>query len=91
MLEGGCMDREAVICLLQEIARDRGIPRNIRDSLEDSINVLNSDNFNQEAIASVESILEDASNDHNVAAHARTNIWNIMSTLEEMKSKNQSI
>jgi len=79
------MKKNEVIDLLQDIIKDRGIPRNIRDSLEDSINILNGKDSSQEKIAYIESILEDASNDHNVAAHARIHIWNAMSTLEEMK------
>ncbi len=80
------MKDDKIVVLVQEIIKDRGIPRNIRNSLEESMNILNGKNSNQEKIAHIESILDDASNDHNMAAHTRTHIWNIMSMLEEMKN-----
>jgi len=80
------VERQAVIEMLEEILNDRGVPRNIKSSLEDSIRILNGTGAEEEKIAHVTSMLDDASTDPNVSAHTRTRIWNVVSTLEEINN-----
>jgi uncharacterized protein (UPF0147 family) len=73
--------------LLQDIMDDRGVPRNIKASLEESISILNGSDSEEEKLASIISILDDASADPNLSFHARTKIWNMVSVLESVKQE----
>jgi len=79
------MDSQEIFNLLQEIMEDRGVPRNIKVSLEESVNILNGNGSEDEKIASIISILDDASGDPNLSFHARTKIWSMVSILESVK------
>lgn len=73
--------------LLKEIMDDRGVPRNIKASLEESISILNGSDSEEEKIASIISILDDASGDPNISFHTRTKIWKMVSFLEGIKQE----
>ena len=79
------MDNQEIFNMLHEIMEDRGVPRNIKASLEESVNTLNGNGSEDEKIASIISILDDASGDPNLSFHARTKIWNMVSILESVK------
>ena len=79
------MESQEINTLLQDIMEDRGVPRNIKISLEESVNILNGKDSQEEKIASIISILDDASGDPNLSFHARTKIWNMVSVLESFK------
>ena len=81
------MDTETVINLLKNISNDRGVPKNIKNSIEESIKVFNGKASSEEKIAHIISILDEASNDPNISPHTRTLIWNVVSALEEMKNE----
>ena len=87
MAEVGCMAGETIEIndLIKEIMENRGVPRNIKLSLEDSINTINNLESEDEKISCIISVLDDASNDPNLSSYARTQIWNMVSVLEEMK------
>jgi uncharacterized protein (UPF0147 family) len=76
---------ERISKLLEDILNDRGVPRNIKSSIEESINILKSKDPDEEKIATIISILDEASNDPNLSPHARTKIWNMVSVLESLK------
>ncbi|MCS3923802.1 UPF0147 family protein [Methanosalsum natronophilum] len=69
--------------VLESIANDNSVPRNIRRSATDVLNILNNENepLFMRAATSI-SILEDLSNDPNIPLHTRTLIWNVASQLE---------
>lgn len=75
--------------LLEKILEDRGVPRNIKNSINESVTILNGTASNEEKIASTISILDDASNDPNLSMHTRTHIWNIVSVLEGLQQNSQ--
>ena len=81
------MERDEIISLLEEVMNDRGVPRNIKGSLEESICILKGCGPEEEKLAHVTSILDDASTDPNVSAHTRTRIWNVVSILEELNNQ----
>ena len=72
--------------LLTDIIEDRGVPRNIKVSIEESLQVLEGTESEAEKVASILSILDEASSDPNLSLHARTKIWNMMSFLESISS-----
>jgi len=81
------MDMSEINKLLDEIADDRTVPRNIRNMVAETKKHLNND---KEDIAirinSAVSILDEVSNDPNIPTYTRTQIWNIVSLLEIMQN-----
>ncbi len=79
----GKIDR--AIELLEEIIKDRGVPRNIKATIEDSIKEIRVEQESDGVkISTVISMLDDASNDPNISLYARTKIWDVVSKLEEL-------
>ena len=78
------MDKRMITELLQEILEDRGVPRNIKESLEQSMGLLNCDASDNEKLSQILSVLDEAANDPNMTMAARTLIWNTVSALESM-------
>ncbi len=75
-----------VINILDQLAEDTSVPRNIRRGANDAKERLNRQS---EALdvrcASAIFILDELANDPNIPLHARTLIWNIISQLETIK------
>ena len=82
-------DKKAITKLLEQISTDRGVPRNVKLSIEQSIAILGGKSSGEEKLSYIISLLDETSNDPNIPLHTRTNIWNIVSVLESM-SKNSS-
>ena len=77
---------ESVIPLIQQIANDRTVPRNIRAKCEDSIVILQ--NMQQEEAIRVNRVvsnMDEVSNDPNIPMYTRTQVWNIVSVLESLQ------
>ncbi len=86
------MDNELndVAELMEEVIEDTTVPRNIRKSVDDA---------KQKIMAKKEEIglritsaiyrLDDISNDINMPAHTRTEIWTIISELERLREKSK--
>lgn len=81
------MNMSEINKLLDGIAEDRTVPRNIRNMISETKKHLNND---KEDIAirinSAISILDEVSNDPNIPTYTRTQIWNIVSLLEIMQN-----
>ncbi len=78
-------DIEKVGMMLQELADDISVPRNIRRGAKEAKDVLMNDAESLDVrVASAISILDELVNDPNVPIHGRTAIWNIMSALESL-------
>ena len=78
------MDKKLMVDLLQDVMQDRGVPRNIRESLERSMLVLDREASDNEKISEIISVLDEAGNDPNMSMAARTMIWNAVSLIEDM-------
>ncbi len=80
------MNVDEIKALLADVLEDRGMPRNVRVSLESSIeNLEKGDEDINVKLASIIAALDDASGDPNISSYARTRIWNLVSQLESMK------
>lgn len=74
---------EDIMAMLQQVSEDRTVPRNIRDKILESIEVLKKDKEPVDLrINAVISNLDEVSNDPNIPMYTRTQIWNIVSMLE---------
>ena len=77
---------ENIIPIIQQIADDRTVPRNIRTKCEESIKILQNDKEDVAIrINTVISSMDEVSNDTNIPMYTRTQIWNIVSILESMQ------
>jgi hypothetical protein len=77
---------DSIIQLIQQIADDKTVPRNIRTKCEDSVNVLKDEKQGTDIrINTVISTMDEVSNDPNIPMYTRTQIWNIVSALESMQ------
>jgi uncharacterized protein (UPF0147 family) len=78
--------KEIIVCL-EELKEDSTVPRNVKVKLENSATILK--NETEEISIRVDKVLQDLdeiSNDTNTQSYARSQIWNIVSMLESMKS-----
>jgi uncharacterized protein (UPF0147 family) len=76
---------EKAIELLEDIMNDRGVPRNVKSSIEESINSMKKEEESENVkISTLISVLDEASNDPNISLYARTKIWDAVSKLEEL-------
>ncbi len=76
---------KAVIEMLDAVLEDSSVPKNIRKALSDAKARLNT---NDDVIVKVSAaiyLIEPISEDVNMPAHARTQIWAIISSLESIK------
>jgi len=77
---------ENVIPLIQQIANDRTVPRNIRTKCEDSIKILQDDKEDAAVrINIIISSMDEIANDPNIPTYTRIQIWNIVSALESIQ------
>lgn len=80
---------EEVMVSLGELSEDRRVPKNVRASIKEVIDELNrSDQEMNIKINTVLSILDEVSNDPNISAFTRTEVWNIVSQLESLQLGN---
>jgi len=76
---------EDIIEIMDSILDDRMVPRNIRAKVDEAIAKVKGKTITtlSEAIY----LLDDISNDVNMPEHTRTDIWQIISMIEEEKEK----
>jgi len=76
---------EDIIEIMESILDDRMVPRNIRAKVDEAIAKVRGSTITtlSEAIY----LLDDISNDVNMPEHTRTDIWQIISMIEEEKEK----
>ncbi len=75
-----------VLQLLEQVTMDRTVPRNIRTSTEQiADNIKNEKEPMDLRISSAIHVLDEISNDPNIPLYTRTQIWNIVSLLENCR------
>ena len=71
--------------ILEYIADNNTVPRNIREAASDSSALLKDEDQDQSVrISTVLGKLDEISNDPNIPVHARTLIWEVLSKLESI-------
>ncbi len=76
---------EEMLQIMGEILSDRAVPRNIRAKVEAAIAKARQNNATSMSEAIY--LLDDISNDVNMPDHTRTDIWHVISLIEEAKEK----
>ena len=79
---------EYIVELMEAIMEDTSVPRNIRKAIDDAKEKISSkEDLANVNISNAIYKLEDISNDINMPAHTRTEIWTIISELESIREK----
>jgi len=76
-----------IIELMDRIINDRTVPRNIRETVENAKKALYSSDPEELKISTAITMLDEISNDPNMPLYTRTQIWNIVSMLEQVRGK----
>lgn len=71
--------------MLEQIVNDRTVPKNIRAAAEESKAALDGEGDIEVRISTAIGLLDDIINDPNMPMYTRTQIWNIVSMLEQMR------
>ena len=74
-----------IITALELIEKDQAIPKNVREGVKNSMQVLREDNI-KTAVKINRSLqeLEELSDNPNIPVYTRTQLWNIVSLLESV-------
>jgi len=73
-----------VMKIMEILINDRTIPKNIRSAVSKAKEEIEN-GIDEVRLASAVHILDEISNDPNMPLYARTQIWNIVSQLEELR------
>jgi len=76
---------ESVVTLLNELKDDHTVPRNVRVRIDDAIKILDEDTEMEIKVSKVLHGLEEIADDVNLQSYTRTQIWDIISSLEKIK------
>ncbi len=74
-----------VINLLESVLNDRGVPKNVKESVEEGLVMLRKPEAGSVQLAEAASILDEVSNDPNLTVYGRTVLWDAISKLEALK------
>ena len=84
------VDMAQIIVLLEQITNDRTVPRNIRKAAEDSKIILSNEKESKELkISTAINNLDEITNDPNMPLYTRTQIWNVVSKLEQARRESK--
>jgi uncharacterized protein (UPF0147 family) len=73
--------------MLDELSKDRTVPRNVRTALQTAKEDLSNEKLDVDfRVSSAISILDEVANDINLPPYSRTQVWNVVSTLETLNA-----
>jgi len=76
---------EETLEIVEEILDDRAVPRNIRTKVEEAMKKIKVNTVT--SLSEAVYLLDDISKDVNMPEHTRTDIWHVISLVEEAKEK----
>jgi len=76
---------QQIASLMEVVINDTSIPKNVRKAVSDAKEKLQSDDELIMKTSAAVYALDEVSNDINMPAHARTQIWTILSALESIR------
>ncbi|QQR92879.1 MAG: UPF0147 family protein [Candidatus Iainarchaeum archaeon] len=79
-------DIQAIAELMESVLEDHQVPRNIRGAVDEAKRTIQNAKESMELSKAIY-LLDDVSNDINLPAHSRTDLWTIISELEALKEK----
>ena len=85
MVEKAKIDLTQISEMLGTIVNDRTVPKNIRAAVEEAKTVVEGSAAVELKISTAISTIDDIINDSNMPMYTRTQIWNIVSMLEQIR------
>jgi len=79
------LDFSAIGEMLDQIMADRTVPKNIRAAAEQARAVISGGTSDELKVSAAVSMLDEIINDPNMPMYTRTQIWNIVSMLEQLR------
>jgi len=77
-----------IVKLLEDLAGDRRVPRNVRATVLDAVRILREEKESDIVkLNTVIGMMDEISNDPNIQPYTRTQIWNIVSVLEAVQAE----
>lgn len=73
-----------IISYLKELLEDNTVPRNVRNKISDVITLLEGDEEESIKINKALDTFDEISNDTNLQSYTRTQLWNVVSMLENL-------
>ncbi len=73
--------------MMQGVATDHQVPRNIRGIVEDAIEKVSGNKVKIEDLSTAVYMMDDISKDLNIPDHTRTDVWEIISAMEAIREK----
>ncbi|MGE0242414.1 MAG: UPF0147 family protein [Nitrososphaeraceae archaeon] len=75
------------ISLIESILKTYTIPKSIKNSMKEILVILNDEKIGEISVrvANAISLLENMTQNHHIQSHIRTNVWQIISTLESIR------
>ena len=74
---------EDIVDLLEELKKEGSIPKNVKDKIDTTIEILNEEEEIDIKVSRALHELEEVADDANLQPFTRTQIWNIVSLLEK--------
>jgi uncharacterized protein (UPF0147 family) len=84
---GDALEVTDVSAMLDNLVNDTSIPKNIRRALSEAKSRLDSPEEKSVKISAAIYVVESIAEDINMPAHARTQVWAIMSALETLNER----
>ena len=78
-------EKENIGTTLDELKDDITVPKNVRLKIEKVIGVLNEKTENDIKVSKALNELEEIADDVNLQSYTRTQVWNVISSLEKIK------
>ncbi|NOZ81437.1 MAG: hypothetical protein GXP63_07270 [DPANN group archaeon] len=76
---------EGVIELIEELALDNTVPKNVKNKLNAVLSILKTEEDLKVRVNKVLNDLDDVVDDPNLQSYTRTQLWNIVSVLEKVE------
>lgn len=75
------------LSLIESTLKTYTIPKSIKNSLKEILTILNDEKSGEISVrvANAISLLENMTQNHHIQSHIRTNLWQIISTLESIR------
>ena len=73
--------------MMETVATDHQVPRNIRGTVEDAIEKVSGKQVKIEDLSTAVYMMDDISKDLNIPDHTRTDVWEIISAMEAIREK----
>jgi uncharacterized protein (UPF0147 family) len=75
------------ISLIESILKTYTIPKSIKNSMKEILIILKDEKVGEISVrvANAVSLLENMTQNHHIQSHIRTNVWQIISTLESIR------